>query len=172
MQSIDELRQLNINLEVARTALEQAHRRLSDANETKKAFEQKASTFFSAYVMLSVALFGVGGTVYKDDGFTQLVLAFLVAGIMFVIGALLFADALWDRAYGALGSDPEMWLRPGTIDGDERALALMHLYVTYYHRDRIAQSVQNNNVKATRIRQGIIIGALAPLLLGALLTLA
>ena len=48
--SLEEIGALNINIDVAREAYTQAEKRLQDALDTRKAFDQKAFTLFSAYI--------------------------------------------------------------------------------------------------------------------------
>jgi hypothetical protein len=69
MMTLEEIERSNVNKEVAREAYEQATKRLVDTLETKKSYEQKAFTLFNAYLTITLALFGVGGALYKDDGF-------------------------------------------------------------------------------------------------------
>jgi hypothetical protein len=66
-----------------------------------------------------IALFGVGGTILKDNYWNYISTPLLTAASIFVIGAVFFILALMDKAYGALASDPDMWLNEGTIDGDD-----------------------------------------------------
>lgn len=117
MLTLEEIERATVNKEVAREAYDQATKRLTDALETKKNYEQKAFTLFNAYLTISLALFSVGGALYKDDGFAFPVIAFWVCGGIFVFGAAFFVLALMDDRYGALASNPDMWLNRGTIDG-------------------------------------------------------
>jgi hypothetical protein len=165
MMSLTEIEKANVNLDIAREALNQASARLGDILDTKKAFEQKAFTLFSGYLTAALALFGVGGAIYKDHGVTNLVLMFWLTGLLLVAGAVCFVWALKDDGYGALASDPSMWLRPGTIDGGATVLPRMLAYVTWHHQDRITASLQANKRKATLIARGIYFGIAAPVVL-------
>lgn len=169
MLTLDEIERSNVNKDVAREAYDQATKRLTDALETKKSYEQKAFTLFNAYLTISLALFGVGGAFYKDDGFAFPVIAFWVCGGIFVLGTVFFVLALMDNCYGALASSPDMWLNRGTIDGDDTVLPRMLAYVTYYHQERIDQSTAANAQKALHIRYGILLGISAPIVLLTLL---
>jgi hypothetical protein len=169
MMTLKEIERSNVNKEVAREAYEQATKRLMDALETKKSYEQKAFTLFNAYLTISLALFSVGGALYKDSGFAFPVIAFWVCGGIFVLGAAFFVLALMDDRYGALASNPDMWLNHGTIDGDDTVLPRMLAYVTFYHQERIDQSNAANSSKALHIRYGILIGLSAPIVLITLL---
>lgn len=169
MMTLEEIERSNVNKDVAREAYEQATKRLMDALETKKSYEQKAFTLFNAYLTISLALFGVGGALYKDDGLAFPVIAFWICGGIFVAGAVFFVLALMDDRYGAIASNPDMWLNRGTIDGDETVLPRMLAYVTYYHQERIDQSTGANNKKAVHIRHGIMFGLAAPIVLLTLL---
>ena len=60
--NLKELGALAINAEIARDALDQAHKRLADALETKKAHEQRAATLFNASLTLTAALFAYAAT--------------------------------------------------------------------------------------------------------------
>ncbi len=163
MLSLLEIEKLHVNPAVAREAFEQASARLADILDTKKAFEQKAFTLFSGYLTVAIAVFGVGGAIYKgDQAWSPLAVAFLVAGALFVLGSILFMLALHDSTYGALASSPDMWLNAGTIDGDATVLPRMLAYITFYHQDRIDTSTRANNRKAACIRWGIYAGVAAP----------
>jgi len=165
MMTLTELQGAKINEGVAREAYNQAAKRLEDTIDTKKSYEQKAFTLFTGYVTVSLALFGAGGVFYKDHGLDHLVFPFWLAGAFFVIGTVFFVIALIDRSYGALASEPSMWLVDGTINGGDDVLPLMLAYITYHHQNRIKVSVKSNAKKAWRIRVGIILGTLAPFVL-------
>ena len=167
--TLEEIRYSKINPLVSREAYDQASKRLADALDTKKAFEQKAFILFNAYIALSLALFGVGGTIYRGAMETMPAWPFLVAGSMLLFGAALFVWALLDKGYGSLASDPDMWLNKGTIDGDDGVVPLMLAYITFYHKDRITRSMDANDLKARLIRFGIFFGLAAPIPLLALL---
>lgn len=172
MMSLEEIRDANVNLAVAREALSQANARLSDVLDTKKTFEQKAFTLFNGYLTVSLALFGVGGAIYKTDGLTHTVQSFWITALLVLLGVVLFVLALRGGKYGALGSNPSMWLNSGTIDGAENvALPHMIAYVAWHHESRIDTSIRQNNRKAHLINWGVWIGAAAPVLLIALLWL-
>jgi hypothetical protein len=165
MMSLLEIELANINLDVAREAYDQATKRLADALDTKKAYEQKAFSLFSGYLTVSLALIGVGGAVYKDHGPRFEIAELAICGAFFVAGAICFVLALMDDVYGAPASSPDMWLNPGTIDGDATVLPRMLAYVTYYHQERIDTSTAANAKKAVRIRIGILLGVAAPIVL-------
>jgi hypothetical protein len=135
----------------------------------KNGFEQKAFVLFNAYIAISLTLFGVAGAAYKSGAIPGLVWPFAMAGLMFVFGAALLANALMDDKYGALGSGPAMWLKKGTIDGEDSSLYVMLAYLTFHHNERIDISVTGNDRKAKVIRCGIFIGVFAPVALVATL---
>lgn len=95
----------------------------------------------------------------------------MLVELTLIAGAVCFVFALMDERYGAIASDPSMWLNKGIIDGDGSALPRMLAYITYYHQERIDISVESNNAKATHIRRGILLGVATPILSGALLLL-
>jgi hypothetical protein len=128
-------------------------------------FEHKAFTLFNAYIALSLALFGVGGALIKTQQIGYPAEPFIAAGACFVAGALFLVLTLIDQPYGAIASDPDMWLNKGTIDGSDSTVSLMLAYITFYHRERIAESTKNNNNKACFIRAGIFAGLAAPVVL-------
>jgi hypothetical protein len=148
MMTLEEIRSSQINPNVAREAYNQADKRLTDVLETKKSFEQKAFTLFGVYVTAATALFGVGGAILKDNYWNYLSTPFFWTAGMFVAGAIFFILALMDKTYGALASDPEMWLNKGTIDGEDGMVSLMLAYITYYHKQRIQKSTEANYSKA------------------------
>jgi hypothetical protein len=171
MMTLNEIEKSQVNLEVAREAFDQASKRLADMLDTKKAFEQKAFTLFSGYLTLSIALFGVAAAIYKDHGLSSTVISFMLVELTLIAGAVCFVFALMDEKYGAIASDPNMWLNKGTIDGDDTVLPRMLAYITYYHQERIDISIESNNAKATHIRRGILLGVATPIISGVLLLL-
>src|SRR5687768_13874948 len=137
MLTLSELQGSRINPSVAREAYTQVDRHLLDILDVRKSFEQKAATLMGAYITLSVALFGIGGALFKDAAAWTKVLPFFGAGLVFVAGAWCFIVALKSGQYAAVGSTPEMWLNRGTIDGDDNAMAAMLAYITFHHSERI-----------------------------------
>jgi hypothetical protein len=169
MLTPEALRSSNVNFEIAKDALAQVEKRLSDALEAKKAVEQKATVLFGAYVTISLALFGFGGTLAKDSNLAPKVWPIFVAGIFFVIGAAAFAYVFRSAEYGNLGSEPSMWLQSGRIDGDKDAHARMLAYLVYHHADRIQVSHDSNARKSRSLHFGMIVGVIGALgLLGAM----
>lgn len=165
MMSMERIRNSDINGVVAREAHDQAVNRLCDLLDVKKMHEQKAFTLFGGYTTVSIAPFAVAGVYYKDIGLKSIVLPFIATGSMFVAGAMFFLLALLDKPHGTLGSDPNMWLTEGTIDGDDGALPRMLAYITYHHQNRIEVSKTSNQMAAHYIRSGIWCGVIAPVLL-------
>src|SRR5882672_10313843 len=141
MMSLEELRAATINAAVAREAYEQVDRYLVDTLDVRKSFEQKAATMMGAFITLSVALFGIGGAIFKDSGMISRAGPFFVAGAVFILGAGCFIVAIKAGRYAAVGSTPEMWLTSGVIDGQDNAVAAMLAYLTYYHQERIETSI-------------------------------
>jgi hypothetical protein len=164
MLTLPELQALTINAAVAREAYTQVDRHLLDILDVRKSFEQKAATLMGAYVTLSVALFGIGGAIFKDAGLAAKSWPFFAAGLVFVAGAGCFIAALKSGQYAAIGSTPEMWLNRGTIDGGDHVVAAMLAYIVFHHRDRIAISEKGNRQKARWIDRGILLGPIAPML--------
>jgi hypothetical protein len=164
MLTLEELQASTINVMVAREAHTQVDRHLIDILDVRKSFEQKAATLMGAYITISVALFGIGGAIFKDVGSNSArTWPFFAAGLVFIAGAWCFIAALKSGRYAALGSTPEMWLNRGTIDGGDNAVAAMLAYITYHHRERIAISVRGNELKARWIDVGIFLGPVAPI---------
>jgi hypothetical protein len=163
MLTLAELQASTINPDVAREAYVQADRHLSDLLDVKKSFEQKAATLLGAYITIAVALFGIGGAIFKDSGIGPRVWPFFGAGTAFIIGAWFFVAALKTGRYSAVGSTPEMWLNRGTIDGGQTALPAMLAYITFHHSERIRLSERSNERKASLISAGIMAGPIASL---------
>lgn len=162
MLTLAELQALEINSEVAREAYTQVDRHLVDILDVRKSFEQKAATLMGGYITISVALFGIGGAIFKDEGALTKVLPFFGAGLVFIMGAWCFIAALKSGKYAAVGSTPEMWLNRGTIDGADSAVAAMLAYITFHHSERIETCVEGNKRKARWIDAGIYLGPVAP----------
>jgi hypothetical protein len=162
MMTLEELQSSTINAAVAREAYTQVDRYLLDILATRSSFEQKSTTLMSAFITISLALFGIGGAIFQKNALDATELPFFVAGFFFLLGAGCFIVALKVGTYAAVGSTPEMWLNEGVIDGPDNAVDQMLAYLTYYHRERIEISVTGNKLKAKWIDAGIILGAIGP----------
>ncbi|HEV2161193.1 MAG TPA: hypothetical protein VGR52_03005 [Stellaceae bacterium] len=170
MMTLQELQKAKVNLTIAREAYDQAEKRLADTLETKKAFEQKATTLLGVYATISLALSGGGAALVQNP---TLLLhhrwPIWTAAALMMVGAACFAGVMIDQQYGAIGSDPDMWLNSGTIDAkDDGKLAEMLALITFYHKKRISVGTRSNKTKACLIRAGVICGVAAPLVLLAL----
>jgi hypothetical protein len=165
MLSLKELQSSTINAVVAREAYTQVDRHLLDILDVRKSIEQKAATLMSAYITISLALFGLGATVFKDAGTATKVWPFFGAGLVFIVGAWCFITALKSGQYAAVGSTPEMWLNRGTIDGSDSAAAAMLAYITFHHSERIAICIEGNKQKIKWFDFGIYLGPIAPVVL-------
>jgi hypothetical protein len=107
MLTLEELQASTINVTVAREAYTQVDRHLIDILDTRKSFEQKAATLMGAYITISVALFGIGGAIFKDVGSNgSRTWPFFGAGLVFIAGAGCFIAALKSGRYAARGSTP------------------------------------------------------------------
>ena len=164
MLSLEDLKQSKINPLVARESYLQAEKRLSDVLDTKKSVEQKASNLFGAYVTVALTLFGIGGTIFKNQELNQKTWPFFIAGGLFVLGAIIFMAAIKDEEYGFLGSPPDMWLNKGTIDGGNNALDAMFVYLAFHHARRIEISAKSNDRKICAVRAGMAIGVAATII--------
>ena len=164
MMTLQEIQKANINPKAAEQAYAEAEKRLTDLLATKAGFETKASTLFSVYITIALALFGAGGTVYSDSGLTALVLGLWVTGCAFVLGSAFFVMALRRQKFGVLGSDPELWLLPDVIAGGDSAVAFNLAYITYHCKNRIQISEASLRSKGHWIEAGIWVGVFAPTL--------
>jgi len=158
MLTLEQLRAMAVNLDIAKEALSQSEKRLGDALDAKKMVEQKATVLFGAYVTISLALFGFAGTLARDPVHARWAVAFFIAGTVFVCGAAAFALVFRSAEYGNFGSEPSMWLQAGRIDGDHQALARMFAYLAHHHATRIEKSYASNAVKSRRLHIGMMVG--------------
>jgi hypothetical protein len=163
MLTLKQLQKAKINPAAAREAYIQVDRYLLDVLDVRKSFEQKAATLMGAFITISLALFGIGGAIFKESGAQENFWPFFVAGFVFLLGAGCYIVSLKVGIYAAVGSRPEMWLNKGVIDGGENAVAQMLAYLTFHHSERIATSLRGNELKARWIDGGMILGALGPL---------
>jgi len=159
MLSLDELWKLEANTEVAKEAFTQGEKRLADILDTKKVIEQKATSLFSAYVTLALAISGVGAAIFKDPLRSETAIAFVLPVGLFATGAGFFMRALKSADYGTLGSSPAHWLRPGVIDaakGVEPARTLAQL--AYNFEQKINDGIAANDKKYAAIHTGMLMG--------------
>lgn len=162
----------HINPDVAKEALSQAEKLLADVLEVRKTVEQKATSLFTAYVTIALALFGIGGALVREIGARPLAWPFFVAGFGFVLGAAIFIWALRGLEYGYAGSDPDMWLISGVIDGGDAAVPAMHAYLAMHHKKRTTVSMASNDKKRRALGFGMIVGLLSVVALSGLLAIS
>lgn len=160
--TLEELQDAELNLEVVKEGYAHVEKRLNDVLDVRKTVEQKALTLFSAYVTVSLALFGFALNFLKD-GSAGLIraLPFMVSGAIFLGGAGIFMAAIRGAEYGFTGSDPRVWLRKGTTDGDAKALARTLATVIHFHQKRIDVSLASNLTKGRLVQRGMLIGLVA-----------
>ena len=163
MLSLEKLKAAKVNEAVAREAYNQVDRYLTDILATRNLYDQKATALMSAFITISLALFGIGGAIFQKNASDATDIPFFAAGFIFLMGAGCFIAALKSGTYAAVGSTPEMWLNSGVIDGPKNAVAQMLAYLTYYHAERIEMSVSGNKLKSRLIGAGIVVGAVGPL---------
>jgi hypothetical protein len=90
MLTLEELQSSTINKAVAREAYTQVDRHLVDILDVRKSFEQKAATLMGAYITISVALFGIGGTLFRNSESVMEVLPFFApASYLFSVRSVL-----------------------------------------------------------------------------------
>jgi hypothetical protein len=111
--------------DVIKEAYGQVEKRLSDMLETKKSFEQRASTLLASFSALALALIGAGGAFFTSQPLVGhapkgLPYAFFIASIPMILALWSMVRALQPVRAGNLGSTPDFWLRPGVIDAAER----------------------------------------------------
>lgn len=167
--TLADIQTANINPATAREAFLQSSARLGDILDTKKSYEQKAFTLFGGYLTVTLALVGVAGAIFDRHGLTPAVWTFAATGGVFALGATCLVVALLDATYGAVASDPKMWLQDGVIDGSDSELGRMLAYITFHHQRRIDESIKSNDAKASWIRRGVFLGIGAPLLFAVVL---
>jgi len=165
MLSIEELSKANINIDVAREAYEHASARLADVLDSKKVLEQKAQTFFAAYVTVALALLGTAGSIVAEGGSSLFSCGLAVSGLCFVVGAGCCAFAQIDKYYAGMGSAPKQWLYRGAIDGPSDGLPKLLAYLTWHRQTEIDRSAELNAQKARLIRYAIAAGIAAPVFL-------
>jgi len=166
MLTPDEIHGLaSVNLNIAKEAHAQTEKYLLDVLEVKRSVEQKATSLFSAYVTIALALFGLAAAIMKEAPAGLSPWPFAVAGSCLVVGMVCFIWANWPMQYGYTGSLPSMWLVRGRIDGSDDDLADMFAYLTQSQQGRIDASHLSNARKVLALRLGMGAGALAPLAL-------
>jgi len=165
MLTLEELKSSNVDFDIAKEALSQSEKRLVDALDAKKMVEQKATVLFGAYVTIMLALFGVGAALAKDAHLMVPALPFFVTGVIFMVGALYFANVFKGAEYGNLGSEPSMWLQSGRIDGDKQEFARMLAYLAHHHAHRISISYTSNEGKTISLHFGMLMGVVGGLVL-------
>ena len=150
-----------LNPEVAKEALVQTEKRLADVLDVRKSTEQKAQALFTAYVTLSIALFGIGGALVREVATRPIGWPFLAAGMFLLLGGGVLVFTQKGAEYGYLGTAPVVWLQAGTIDGGEQALPLVLASTVLDHEKRINGSLVSNRRKRVMMYAGMVCGLVA-----------
>jgi hypothetical protein len=93
MLTLAQIQAADVNRDVAK------EKRLADILDLKKSVEQKATTLFSAYLTIALALFGVGGTLLKAPVANVPHWPFFLAGFAVALGACMFIWSIWPMTY-------------------------------------------------------------------------
>jgi hypothetical protein len=165
-----QIQSCTVQPDVAKEAYDQVEKRLTDLLETKKSFEQRSSTLLTGFSALALALIGAGGTFFTSQPLVghapkYLPYAFFAAGIPMVLAMWYMVRALQPVRAGALGSTPDLWLRPGTIDATGNVVPAMQAYVVYYMAERINASEEANSQREKMILDGCRFAVWAPVVL-------
>jgi hypothetical protein len=67
MLDLEKLKSAKVNEAVAREAYNQVDRYLLDILATRNSFDQKATALMSAFITISLVLFGIGGAIFQKN---------------------------------------------------------------------------------------------------------
>jgi hypothetical protein len=159
-----------IQPDVAKEAYTQVEKRLADLLETKKSFEQRASTLLTGFSALALALLGAGAAFFTNQslighGPKYLPFAFFIAAIPMTWALWYMVRAQQPISAGVLGSTPDLWLRPGVIDAVGNVVPAVQAYVVYYMAERINTTERANSVREMLILDGCKLALAAPAVL-------
>lgn len=165
-----QIQNCTVHPEVAKEAYAQVEKRLTDMLETKKSFEQRASTLLTSFSALALALIGAGGAFFTSQHLVghapkYLPYAFFIASIPMMLGAWSMVRALKPIEAGTLGSTPDFWLRPGVVDATGNIVPAMQAYVVYYSAERINATEVANSQRERMILLGCASALCAPVVL-------
>lgn len=175
----EEIQACTVQPDVAKEAYAQVEKRLTDLLETKKSFEQRASTLLTGFSALALALVGAGGAFFTSQPLVghapkYLPFAFFAAAIPMIWAVWYMVRAQQPISAGLLGSTPDFWLRPGVIDAPGNVVPAVQAYVVYYMADRINTTERANSVREMLLLDGCMraLAAAAVLIVGNLLAIA
>ena len=168
MLTLEEIKNCKINYEIIREALEQSEKRLKDYLQTMKDINQKTFIYFNAYLTIIIGLISAGYIIKDKNIYPQLLDFIFIFSPFILCSLILFILALHSFNYGSVGSDPEMWLEKDIIEGDKDRLSKMLGEITFYHENRIAESLKSNGKKLKFQEAGIylsILGIIASIII-------
>lgn len=155
MMSLDEIRSAPVRLEVAREAYAQVSIRLADQLDTRKHLDQRAGVLFAGYVAITLALLVGAADSLSGRGLNAVGAAMFAAGLLFAIGASLFAGAMGAAEYGNPGSLPEAWLRADILSTDDSGLATLIAYQVHFSDVSLKAGKASNARKVALLSAGI-----------------
>jgi hypothetical protein len=170
LMTLAQIQACTVQPDVAKEALAQVEKRMTDLLEIKKSYEQRASTLLTGFSALALALLGAGGAFFTSQtlvvhGFKYLPFAFFVAAAPMILAVWQMVRAQQPIGAGTLGSTPDIWLRQGVIDATGNVVPVMQAYVVHYMADRINQTERANGIREVLIIRGCRLALAAPVVL-------
>lgn len=149
----------NLNEEMIKEYCRLGEENLRDCLATKKQIEQKSFILLTAYITISIALFGYMFSHYSTIVFLSA--CCLCVGIILLLISIKFSN------YGCLGRNTEDWLNGKeyiTITKENQAFIFSDNLIDL--ANKINQSDKSNNAKIKKVTQAIYWGIAATFLFG------
>ena len=151
--TIDEIKAMDVDLEVAQHCLSQCEKRLECLRNTSDCLERKAITFFNLYTIIVTAIIAAATTGQLEN--------FRVSLALLVLGIVLFAICLFPMTYGRTGISVTDWLQPDRFPSKQYTLAQKLLVLCHHYHEKHKVSQASNGLKLRFYYAGIIAGVAA-----------
>jgi ABC-type transport system involved in multi-copper enzyme maturation permease subunit len=158
MLTRDDIPSIEVNAEIAAAILGQAEKMHDGVIADMRSIQSKALSLFPTFTTAAITLLGAAGYLYKDTSTGISPVPFLLAGIGFVLGCLLFVVVQQSGTYGANGSHPDDWLEPGWLDAKNDQTAIFNAYLIMQYRTKITVSMRSNKTKRRLLQSGMYCG--------------
>jgi hypothetical protein len=151
--TIDEIKAMDVDLQVAQHCLSQCEKRLECLRDTSDCLERKAITLFNLYAIIITAIIASASTGQLEN--------FRVSLALIVIGIVMFAACLFPMSYGRMGVSVSDWLKSDRFPNKQYTLGQKLLVLCHHYQQRHKVSERSNELKLRFYYGGIFAGMIA-----------
>lgn len=160
--SIQELGEMTINADVARTAMEEALRHQQFFNAIRYRTQERGLALLRAFLTLTLAVIAIGAGLSEVKAWLPIAVAFATALPLLIAASCMFG-VIWLRPAGAEGVAPNQWLVKGLIDGGEHVHAYLLATAVHEYAPNVHATHIGNVIAERWLRLGIVAALLSPI---------